>query len=294
MARAPGGEPARADAETHPDLFWALRGGGGSFGIVTALELRLYPLAEVYAGILWWPIDRDAEVLHAWRELSQDSLPDELTTVGRLLRLPPLPDIPEPVRGRSFVVVEAVHAGDPAEAEALLAPLRALEPELNTLRRMPLEELGHMYMDPERPVPGIGDGMLLATLPPQAVDELVHVAGADSGSPLLSIEVRQLGGELSRARPENGALASLDAGYALFALALTPTPELVTAAGEHVNGLLQALSPWAASRAYLNFAETRRSPDALWGEHAAARLRRVKQAVDPDDGIPSNHPVGRA
>lgn len=288
------GRPLRVDRDTESDLFWALRGGGGSFGIVTALELRLYPLAEIYAGILWWPIERDAEVLHAWRELTESELPDELTTLGRLLRLPPLPDIPEPVRGRSFVVVEAIHAGDPTEAEALLAPLRALEPELNTLRPTPLAELSQLHMDPAHPVPGIGDGVLLAGLPSAAVEEIVRAAGAGSASSLLSVEIRQLGGELARARPENGALASLDAGYAVYVVGLAQTPELAAASSEGTDAVLQALSPWAASSTYLNFAETTRSPDMLWGELAAARLRRVKQAVDPDDMMRANHPVGHA
>jgi hypothetical protein len=288
------GRALRVERDTQPDLFWALRGGGGSFGVVTALELRLYPLTEIYAGILWWPIERDTEVLHAWRALTEEGLPDELTTVGRLLRVPPLPEIPEPVRGRPFVVVEAIHAGEPAEAEALLAPLHALEPELNTLRPTPPAELGHLHMDPEHPVPGVGDGMLLADLPAAAVDEIVRLGGAASGSPLLSIEIRQLGGELARPRPENGALASLDAAYALFALALAPTDELAAAARASADGLLQALSPWAAPRAYLNFAESSQNPDALWGEHAAARLRRIKQAVDPEGVIRANHPVARA
>jgi FAD/FMN-containing dehydrogenase len=288
------GRALRVDRETEPDLFWALRGGGGNFGIVTALELCLFPLAEIYAGILWWPVERDSEVLHAWRELTQEELPDELTTVGRILRLPPLPTIPEPMRGRSFVVVEVIHAGDPADAEALLAPLHALEPELNTLRLMPLGELGHLHLDPEEPVPGVGDGMLLADLPPEAVGTLLRVGGAGSGSPLLSIEIRQLGGELARTRPESGALASLDGDYAVYAVGLAPTPELAAATAESVNALLAALAPWAASHAYLNFAETSRSPYALWGEHAAVRLRRIKQAVDPEHVILANHPVGRA
>src|SRR5947207_7912035 len=99
----------RVDADHEPELFWALRGGGGSFGVVTSIELRLFPVAEVYAGVLWWPIDRGPEVLQAWRELTQNGLPDELTTVGRYLQLPPLPDIPEAVRCQSFVVVEVIH-----------------------------------------------------------------------------------------------------------------------------------------------------------------------------------------
>ena len=122
------GRLVRADHEHEPDLFWALRGGGGSFGIVTALELRLIPVREAYAGILWWPIERDREVLHAWAELTRHELPDELTTVGRYLRLPTPPDIPEPIRGKSFVVVEAIHLGEPKQADELLAPLRALGP----------------------------------------------------------------------------------------------------------------------------------------------------------------------
>src|SRR5207244_1322080 len=104
------GRLVRADSENEPDLFWALRGGGGSFGVVTALEFRLYPLAQVYAGWLFFPIERAEEVLYTWR-WTLDSMPDEMTLVARFLRLPPIPDIPEPLRGRSFVVVEGIYAG---------------------------------------------------------------------------------------------------------------------------------------------------------------------------------------
>jgi hypothetical protein len=90
----------RADREQEPDLFWALRGGGGGFGVVTAIEFELFPITQAYAGILWYAIDRGHEVLHAWRDLTQSDLPDELTTVGRFLNVPPTPEIPEPVRGK--------------------------------------------------------------------------------------------------------------------------------------------------------------------------------------------------
>jgi len=101
------GRLVRADAEHETDLFWALRGGGGSFGVVTALEFRLFPHTQAYAGALWYPIERAAEVLHAWGELTRGQVPDELTTVGRLLNFPPIQQIPEPGRGKSFVIVEA-------------------------------------------------------------------------------------------------------------------------------------------------------------------------------------------
>jgi FAD/FMN-containing dehydrogenase len=95
------GELVRADADQNADLFWALRGGGGSFGIVTAIEMALYPVKELYAGWLIFPMERAGEVLNAWREWV-DTVPDEVTSIGRLLQVPPLPDIPEPLRGRRW------------------------------------------------------------------------------------------------------------------------------------------------------------------------------------------------
>ena len=131
------GRLVRADREHEPDLFWALRGGGGSFGVVTSIELELFPITQAYAGILWYPIERGPEVLRAWRELTQSDLPDELTTVGRFVNLPPIPEIPEPVRGKSFAIVEAYHLGDPVHADELLAPLRALGPVNDTITTVP-------------------------------------------------------------------------------------------------------------------------------------------------------------
>jgi FAD/FMN-containing dehydrogenase len=131
------GHLVRADHEYQPDLFWALRGGGGSFGVVTALEFRLFPVTEAYAGALWYPIERGSEVLHAWARLTRGA-PDELTTVGRFLRLPPLPSIPAEIRGREFVLVEGYHVGDPARADGLLAPLRALGPVNDTITTVPM------------------------------------------------------------------------------------------------------------------------------------------------------------
>ncbi len=87
------GEFFRTDRDNEPDLFWALRGGGGSFAIVTAIEFNLFPIEEVYAGILWFPVERAAEILKVWRAWTDD-LPDEMTSVGRILQLPPIPEIP--------------------------------------------------------------------------------------------------------------------------------------------------------------------------------------------------------
>jgi FAD binding domain-containing protein len=286
------GRVVRADAETEPDLFWALRGGGGSFGVVTAIELRLLPVTEVYAGILWYPIERGLEVLTAWGELAaRTDLPDGLTTVGRFLKLPPIEDIPEPVRGKSFVVVEVIHLGDRDEADALLLPLRGLGPAMDTLAKVPVTELSRLHMDPDHPVPGVGDGILLDAMPQEAIEAFVAAAGADSPIPLLSAEIRQLGGELGRARPQNGALASIDAGFALFAVGIAPTPEAGAAVAAGLESLRAQLAPWTAERMYLNFAETRRDAASFWPEQAYRRLRRVKAAFDPQNRIRGNQPL---
>ncbi|MEA2367657.1 MAG: hypothetical protein QOH38_375, partial [Thermoleophilaceae bacterium] len=133
------GKLVRADHENHPHLFWALRGGGGNFGVVTAIEIDLFPFTEIYAGMLAFPIERAGEVLNAWNDLLP-SLPDEMTTVGRMLRVPPLPEIPEVVRGRELAVVEAFYLGDEAEGRRLLQPLRELGPEIDTIAIMPTSE----------------------------------------------------------------------------------------------------------------------------------------------------------
>ena len=171
------GRLVRADASNHTDLFWALRGGGGSFGVVTAIELRLFPITEVCAGLLWWPADAAAEVLQAWRELTQGELPEEFTTSARLLNIPPVPEMPVHLRGKSFVVIDVIHLGTPAEADALLAPLRALEPVTDTIGMIPAKALSHLHLDPEQPTAGAGDGLMLASLPAEAIETIVRVAG---------------------------------------------------------------------------------------------------------------------
>jgi hypothetical protein len=285
------GRWVRADREHEPGLFWALRGGGGSFGIVTALEFRLFPHTEAYAGAPWYPIERASEVLHAWGELTRGPVPDVLTTVGRLLNFPPIPQIPEPVRGKSFVIVEAYHLGDPAQADELLAPLRALRPVNDTMTTVPMPTLSHLHMDPEQPVPGTADGMMIGSLPAEAVDAFVQAAGPGAAFPLLSVEMRHLGGELVRPRPGNGALASLDARYVLFAAGMTPVPELAGPVTAQIETIKGALAPWAARQMYLNFAETQHPAAPFWTEQAYQRLRRIKADVDPDDIIRSNHPI---
>ena len=282
------GRHVRCDAEHEPDLFWALRGGGGNFGVVTSIDFRLYPISEVYAGWLIWPLERAPEVLTAWQRWTE-TVPDELTSVGRILNIPPLPTIPEPLRGRSVVVVEAIYIGDEADGAELIAPLRELGPELDTIATIPASALQTLHMDPEEPVPGKGDGMLLDSLTPEAIVKLTEIVTAES--PLLSVEVRHVGGELGRTAPGNGVLGRLDAAYMMFAVGIPMTPEMAEGIERDVARLQRALARWDSGRMYLNFAEEPRSGRSLFGEDGYARLRRVKTEVDPDNLFHANHQV---
>jgi FAD binding domain/Berberine and berberine like len=284
------GDLVRASRDENSDLFWALRGGGGSFGIVTAIETRLYPVAEIYAGWLIFPMERADEVLNAWRDWT-DTVPDEVTSVGRLLQVPPLPDIPEPLRGRRLVVVEAAMLMDEDAASALLKPLRKLGPEMDTFATIPATALQELHMDPPHPVPGIGDHMMLRDLTRAGIEQIVGAAGADSSSPLLSVEFRHLGGALGRAELGSGATPSLDAGFAMFAVGMTMDPVMTAAVKAYMPVVKEALARYDSGREYLNFAEHSTDPRRLWSIDSYQRLRRVKADHDPRDMFRSNHPV---
>ena len=146
------GRLVRADAEHEPELFWALRGGGGNFGVVTAIEFDVYPVDELYAGALFFPFERAAEVLHAWSELLP-TLPDEMMSWARVMHFPPLPDVPGVRRGRSFAIVMAAFLGSEADGRELLRPLRELGPALDTFAMVPPVVLGDLAMDPRDPLP---------------------------------------------------------------------------------------------------------------------------------------------
>ena len=283
------GRRLRADAGSEPDLFWAVRGGGGSFGVVTELELELFPVPELYAGVLFWPQERAAEVLESWHGWTA-SVPEEMSSLGRLLNLPPLEQIPEPLRGRSFVVVEAAWLGDEASGSEQLAPLRELGPELDTFAMIAPPGLAALHMDPPEPVPGAGDGMLVGDFSAAAIGALVDAAGPGTDSPLLSIEVRHLGGAAGRADPEHGALAAIDAPYALFAVGMAAVPEMKQAVSQRLDQVHAALAPWAAGR-LMNFTERPGNTGRMFDDDVYRRLREIKSRYDPHNVIQANHEI---
>jgi hypothetical protein len=280
------GRLVRADRRNEPELFWGLRGGGGSFGAVTAIEFELIPAPLLYAGMMLWPWKCAREVLHAWREWTVTA-PDTVTTSARIMQFPPLPDLPPFLRGRGVVVIDGAYLGDRTSAADLLAPLRALVPELDTFAMVRPDALSHIHMDPEHPVPGIGDHALLEALPADAVDALVDAGGEGSGSPLLALELRHLGGAL--AQQGTGALDRLAGEYMLFTVGVPMDPALARAIAVRQAQINDALAPYLSDRRYRNFAERPADPATFHGPEAYARLQRVKAEVDPDGVFQANH-----
>lgn len=285
------GTLVRTDADHHPDLFWAVRGGGGGFGVVTALETRLLPVADAYAGMLLWDGARAAEVTAAWARWTHGLAP-EVTTALRLLSLPPLPELPDFLRGRQLVVVDGAVLADDDRAAGLLAPLRALGPELDTFARIPAAALTRIHMDPEGPTPAVSGHLLLEDFDEAAAAALVEAAGAESGSTLLSAEIRHLGGALGRPDPDGGALDRLRGEYAGFFVAVAATPELGARGRADAARAVEALSPWGCGANFLNFSEEAIDPASAFEPDVLARLRAVRASADPLGRFLANHDLG--
>ena len=286
------GELRRVGPDEEPDLFWALRGGGGAFGAVTALEFELVPLTEVYAGWLVWEADAGGEVVHAFREWSRGA-PREITTSLRFLHLPPFPEVPEPLRDRPVIAIDGAYLGSEADGAELLRPLREVGAPLvmDTFATIPAPGLVRLHADPEEPVPVIGDGFQVRELTPEAADAFVEVGGPGSGSPLLMLELRQLGGALAEAPDGAGVLAAFADEYALMGVGLPMADGMAEAISAHVERIRQAMAPWSAG-VYLNFCETEGGGAArAFDDATLARLREIKARYDGGDMFRSNHPL---
>ena len=283
------GRHVRTDRDNEPDLFWALRGGGGNFGVVTSIEFDVYPVRELYAGAMFFPFARAADVLHAWRELLP-TFPDELMTWANLMQFPDLPDVPAVVRGQSFAIVMGAFLGDEADGHELLRPIRALGPAMATFATVPPIELGELAMDPPDPLPLASTHHLLDDVPAQGIDDLVAAAGPDSGSPLAMVQLRHLGGALSRVAPGAGARATLPGSIAMFSLGIVPDAATASLVEGYLHRVSEALRPYRVGD-YPNFVERPADASTFFDPETWARLRAVKALYDPEDLFRGNHHI---
>ncbi len=285
-------EQRSVTATDDPELFWALRGGGGGYAVVAALHLALLPIAEVYGGILIFPAELGAGAFRAYRDWAATA-PEEITTVARLLRPPPIPDVPEPLRGKALITIDGAFTGDAEAGAKLIAPLRALgEPILDTFGPMPAAGLGRIHMDPEQPVPGLTTHAPIGELTDAAIDAFVaNGPGPETGSTLLLAELRHLGGALARRSESAGALDKLDFPFVMSAVGALMAPDAGETVPRDLVRLDEAMVPFRANGGYFNFVDSPCDVDAILPADTCSRLADVKRAWDPDGTIVANHVV---
>ncbi len=283
------GDHRRIDAHSDPDLLWALRGGGGDFGVVTAMEVDLHPGPQIYGGRLVFPGSSAPPVLRAYRDMTA-AAPDTLSAWFERMHFPPAPQLPEEVRGQSFTFVDVVHLGSADEAEALIAPLRSAGPVLReTIRALPPSELGSVAEEPEDGGPAVA-----VVRPLTDLDETVAEAIGDHGGPesgLNFVGLRQLGGALAGAPREDGAGVRVDASYLLTAMGIAFSPDRAASIRAGLDVMREALEPrWVRSSTLSFLFEDAPLSDA-YDAATITRLQRIKHAVDPSGVFRSNHPV---
>jgi FAD/FMN-containing dehydrogenase len=286
------GEQRRVDAATDPDLFWALRGGGGSFGVVTALSYDLAELPEVFAGSAIYPADDGSkQIVDRYFEWARE-LPNDVTSIVRFLHLPPLPMVPEPLRDRPLITIGACYAGPESDGAELVQPIRELaEPVMDTFETMPPAGLSRVHMEPEEPVPGLVDTTSLRAAPQEAVDAFIEAVGPGSGSPLLAAELRQCGGALAELADGGGVLSHLDAEYVFCGIGLPMGPEQGEAINRQLDTALAALEPWSNGNKYFNFSDRPTDVGDIFPLETLERLRDVKRRYDPDGLFSGNHHI---
>jgi FAD/FMN-containing dehydrogenase len=269
----------RATDDSDADLLWAARGGRGGFGVVTALEFDLLPLTTVYAGMLAWDESQASRVLRAWVEWCAET-PEEVTSIARLLHAPDEPWLPADVRGRRLLLLDSVTLADADRGEQLLAPLRAQRPEIDTCGEVLASSVARLHIDPEAPTAVYANSVLVDDLPDAAVQAVVDAAGPDSGSELLFVEVRQLGGALSRPAPRSGALDSMAGSFLALGVG-TDTGAGWDAVREDARQVMASLGPWTTDATYLPMADEAVDEKRGWTDATWERLTAIRDAADP-------------
>ena len=273
------------------ELDWALRGGKGNVGLVTEMEIDLFEIPDLYGGAIFWPGELAPALLPAFAEWSK-TLPDEFCTSISLLRLPPIPEVPEPLRGTFTVHLRVGYVGSDEDGERLLAPMREVAPPMmDMVGRMPYTQLDRIHMDPEQPVPFEEAGMVLRELAPETVAAVLEQAGPDSQCPLLLVEMRLLGGALAHERDD--AVGGRDAAYTLFGVGAL-MPPIADAVPGAIARLMEAGAPWSTGGTMVNFHGVpgddadRARP---WPHPTFERLQRARATYDPANLFRFGHAI---
>jgi FAD/FMN-containing dehydrogenase len=288
------GEQSRVDAASDPELFWALRGGGGDFAVVTAMEFDLHPAPRLYGGRMLWSAERADEVLGAFREVTAEA-PDELTVWFELIRFPAIPQLPAPLRGLSAVVADATFLGDAGEGADLLRRFDKIDGRiLDTRGPLAVSELGGVTAEPTEPGPGISSGHLLTRLDDASAATFLSATaepGSGSVAPLVAAQIRHLGGALRLPAPGGGAAGHIEESHLLYLFGVPGTPQQASAVRDRQAAIADALVPCTSGRKPFTYLAPGESAASAFPAHVLARLRDVKRGRDPLGVFRSNYPV---
>jgi FAD/FMN-containing dehydrogenase len=291
----PDGLPREADPAHEPELFWALRGGKGNVGVVTSMVTGLLPLRTVFGGGLHSPGENAEALLKAWAEWTR-TVPEEMCSAFGILRLPPIPQLPEPLRGGFWARVAITWTGDPDEGEQLLAPIRAAAPvAVDLVEEMPYTAMDRIYMEPQDPLPARESCLLLRELTPDAIRAFLDEVGPDvPDCPLLVAQIRHMGGALARPARTEDAICARDAHHLLETVAVLPSPPVAAAVERATASLHTAMAPYGTGRTMVNIHGT--PGDAAdraraWTPEVYDRLRRAKRTYDPHNLLRFGHTV---
>ncbi|HZV50830.1 MAG TPA: FAD-binding oxidoreductase [Candidatus Dormibacteraeota bacterium] len=275
------GALVHADEEHHPDLFWALRGGGGNFGVVTSFHFRLHPVSTVMAGPMLWEMDRATEAMAAYRDLMRDA-PEEVNGFFAFLTVPPAPPFPEHLWLRPMCGVVWCCADGAAATDRMLGRARELAPVLDGVQRMPLPVLQSAF-DPLYP-PGL-QWYWRADFANELGDEAIrrHVEqAADLPTPLSTMHLYPIDGAAHRVGPEDTAFRFRDARFAEVIVGVDPDPAEAERIRSWTVRYWEALHPFSAGGAYVNFLmdEGEDRVRATYGANYP-RLAAIKRRYDP-------------
>jgi hypothetical protein len=280
------GSVVRADAEHDADLFWALRGGGGGFGVVTAVELALFDVSSVFTGASFWPVAAAPDLVSAWRAWTADA-PRAASTSLRVLNLPPMPGRLTAISSGPMLCLDGVVASRTADVtearavyEGLMGPLRKIaEPALDTWHEVGPAEVPQTHMDPPNPVLSLGDHMLLGEVDAAAIAAFLAVTGP--GSPLLAAELRQLGGALAVPDRTGGVLNHVTGQFLYQCVGSAIDPATTEASRTHAALVRAALASWNTGRTIPSFVGSHGQPQGHLDAGQIAAVDQVRTRVDP-------------
>jgi FAD/FMN-containing dehydrogenase len=288
------GRIVRASEDEHPDLFWALRGGGGNFGIVTEFTFRLHDVGPiVLGGMLMYPAESAAEVLRHWRDFMLEA-PDELGSAVAFVTAPPLDFVPEPVRGHPVVGVIVCYAGDPESGMKALSPfLDVAPPAINMVQAMPYVAVQQL-IDGANPkgLRNYWTADFYDGLPDEAIDTLVSRATVPI-SPLSQTIVMAGGGAIARVPDEATACSERSAPFNIHYLSLWTDASADEENIAFTRELSSSMKGWSTGRVYVNFIgdEGRNRVEASYGPEKWSRLQKIKRVWDPSNVFRHNQNI---